>query len=406
MIITDMPFLRSVCVLIITISFLGCGGGKPSYMDPVENVIIIVLDTFRANHIGFMGYDRPTTPNLDQFARKSVIFENSYVTRSLTLPSFTALWSGLHTTRNGIFQNAWPLANDLHLMVEDFNDAGYTTLGTPASDILSARYGIARGFDIYDEPIDPPRMAPEGIAKMTSLIEQSEGPYFLFYHFWETHSPYTPDDDTLAMFGDINYSGPMDGEVETLNGYNLGQIQLDQNDILHAIDLYDAEMRMLDDSLGELFEYFESEGLMDNSVIVITADHGESLGEGHFFQHLRDTEIELRVPLLFHFPNDYGAGKRIRGLVENTDIMPTVMNLLGMDVPEDLDGNNLVPMIDGDAISERSVLLSVGTTHQEKYLYSEWDGTTRRRVNIDIQPDTVDLDDETRERLEALGYIQ
>jgi len=304
-----------------------------SLSDNIENVIVIVVDTLRANHLGYNGYERDTSPFIDSLAERSVVFKNAYTPRSLTLPSFTCLFSGLHTIRNGIFQNAWPLDDDLHLLTEDFKNAGFTTLGFPASDIMAERYGIARGFDFYELPENLPGNAEAINGMVKGQLDIQDGPFFAFIHFWEPHSPYDPPPDYLEMFADSYYTGPMDGAVETLNSYNLGQLSLSPTDIQHAIDRYDGEVRFIDDHIKNLFDYFDEKGYTENSLIIFAADHGESLGEGHFFQHLRDSEVELHIPLFFHFPNDFKAGRTIPALVENTDIFPTIMEILGMKIP-------------------------------------------------------------------------
>ncbi len=404
----NMP--RAHCiytVLILALLTLGCGTGDraPKYASNVENVIVVVIDTLRANHLGFMGYRRLTSPNLDEFSERCIIFDNAYCPRSLTLPSFTSLWTGLHTIHNGIFQNAWPLADDLHLLVEDFRDAGFYTIGGPASDILAKRHGIGRGFEVYDQPENPPRLAGDAIDTVVGEMENADGQMFVFFHFWEPHSPYEPESNALAMFADPLYSGPMDGSVEVMNAYNLNEIELGPDDIRHAIDRYDAEIFALDRHLGNLFEYFDETGLTENSIIIVTADHGESLGEGHFFQHLRDTEIELHIPLMFHFPGDLDGGIRIDALVEITDILPTIMEILDVPIPEGIDGISMRPLLDGSETEIHDHLLSVGTKHEDRYLYSTWDGVTRSRVDVPVMPDPRDLDPETQERLRSLGYI-
>jgi arylsulfatase A-like enzyme len=397
-------------MLIFLILSIGCGKSKFSgdWGDGIENVIVIAIDTCRANHLGFMGYTRDTSPNLDEFAARSVVFESAYTPRALTLPSFTSLFTGLHTINTHIYQNEWPLDHSLHHLTEDFQAAGYTTVGCPASKILDARMGIGKGFHVYNVPENPPRYAAEEIETMKSEIRNIQGPLFLVYHFWELHSPYEPEPDKLAMFADPDYSGPMDGSVEVMNSYNLEETYFDAADIQHGIDLYDGEIRGLDAHLGDLLDWLDEEGYIDNSLIVITGDHGESLGEGHFFQHLRDSDVELHIPLIFHFPGDRGAGTRLDPLAETMDILPTVMDIVGMDVPTQINGKSLKPFIVGDPPAQwREFVLSVGVQYEDDYLYSIFNGEGRRRVESPVlPPEPVDLTPEQLEHLRSLGYIQ
>jgi arylsulfatase A-like enzyme len=226
---------------------------------------------------------------------------------------------------------------------------------------------------------------------------------------------------------------------------------LNEADLLHTRDLYDAEVRSFDNKLRSLFDLLERTGLMDNSVVVLTADHGENLGEHHYLTHGHPYEPALHIPLLFHFPKDLGAGIRISSLVEGTDIVPTLMDLAGVAVPDGLDGHSLLPLIQdpsGESGGGRQFLLSCGGFNNEnKRTYSLFDGRYRLIKDIrwsekpllydisvdpseendisDANPDNVELfsaliqamssgalppseveyDTQTEEMLRSLGYI-
>ena len=403
-----MKILRYLTIVLIVLSIsIGCvpTNRTANLSRNIENVILVVVDTLRANHLGFMGYERDTSPWLDEFSDRCVIFDNMWTAKSLTLPSFASLFTGLHPTNTGIFQNAWPLNDDTHSLVEDFRDAGFATMGYPTTDILAARYNIDRGFDIYNMADELPRMAEAEIEAVKNGIENESGPMFLFVHFWETHLPYEPDKEFYDMFADPLYVGQMDGQVRTFEAYNTMVLPLSQADLINAIDRYDAEIRWIDNYLSGLFEYFEEKGLIDNSLIIIAADHGESLSEGHFFGHLRDSEIELQIPLMFHFPNDRFAGTRIGALCENTDILPTIMDIFGTEIPEGIDGISMLPLITGETEVHREKLISIGAQFEDVFLVSEFDGEVRTRLETGVRPTMVDIDEETRERLRSLGYI-
>ncbi len=394
-------------ILFLVCLTIGCGNAKSPYAANVENVIIIVVDALRANHLGFMGYERDTSPFMDEFVKRSIVYENAFVVKSLTLPSFTCLFSGLHTTNNKIYKNMWPLAEDLPMLTENFQTEGFRTIFFSASGILHSRYRMNKGFDVYLDADPHPEEAWHIIEKVKTEIENTTGPMFMAIHFWEPHSPYDPAPEMMAVFADPEYEGPMDGSVEVLNNYILRKIELGREDVQHAIDRYDGEILWIDTYLRELFDYFEEKGLVDNSLIIITADHGERLGEGHIFQHRRDTNWELHIPLVMHFPNDMGAGKRIKGLVEITDILPTVMDILGMRIPKTIDGISTEYLFELPFLEHRKELLSVGVNDPGYFLYSKYDGQERWRVEPDIEaPEPHFLDSQSRERLKALGYIQ
>ncbi len=397
-----------IAALLISSLFLtGCtGSAKIPYRQNVKNVIIIAIDTLRANHLGFMGYPRETSPFLDEFAARSIIFDNIYTPKALTLPSFASLFTGLHPKNTQIYKNMWPLSEDLHLLVEDFQAEGFITIFLSASGILHSRYRMDQGFDTYIDADPHPEEAWHIIEKIHEQTENILEPFFLVAHFWEPHSPYDPDPDVLDLFADPNYEGPMDGSVDVLNAYNLRQVELTGVDIQHAIDRYDGEIRWLDNQLKELFDYFDEKGFIDNSIIVITSDHGELLGENHLFQHRRDSNIELQIPLIMHFPGDLDPGLRVPALAEITDILPTIMDVLGIGIPAEIDGMSMFPLFSDPEFEFRTKLLSVGVDDPGYFLYSEFNGNHRVRVEPDFDdPEPVWLDEQDRERLRSLGYI-
>jgi len=396
-------------VVLLAAILHGCAKPEPriKYSENIENIIIIAVDTLRANHLGFMGYHRPTSPVIDELASRSVIFTNAYCTKSLTLPSFTCLFTGLHTIRNNIFKNMWPWDDDLHSLVTDFQSEGFDTIGWAASGIMNSRYHIDRGFNTYENPITHPQDLPVTMDLVKEKILATDGPMFLFIHTWEPHVPYEPDPEVAELFVDPGYNGPMDASVELLDAYSLGLVRPDLRpvDIQHAVDLYDGEIRWTDNMLSELLDFFEDQGLIDNSLIIFLSDHGESLGEEHTFNHRRDREVELHIPLFMHFPGDLNAGRRIPALVENTDILPTVMDILDMEIPDNIDGMSLFPLITGDTVEHRDKLLSVGINDLGPFLYSEFDGEKRYRIDVGINPDIRELSEEEMKLLDSLGYV-
>ncbi|HEX9746082.1 MAG TPA: sulfatase [bacterium] len=386
----------------------GCSPPKKMpYAQNIRNVIIIACDTLRAGHLGFMGYERDTSPFIDSIAERSVVFENMYTPKSLTLPSFTSFFSGQHPTTTKIYKNMWPLAEDQHMLTEDFKKAGYQTMFFSASGILHSRYKLNKGFDFYRDA-DPHPEPAEHILQLVKekLDEGINKPLFLTVHFWTTHSPYDPYPEYEELFADPEYEGPMNGTVDTLNAYNLYQLDLEPKDIRHGVDLYDGEIRELNDEVRDLWEYFDEKGLIDNSLIIFWSDHGERLGEEHLFQHRRDSEWELHVPLFMHFPGDFMGGTRISSLAETTDILPTVMEILGVRAPKNIDGISLYPLFENPDADHRNVLISLGVDDSGKFLFSQWDGFERVRIPSPVpDPVPVFLDEQDLERLRALGYI-
>jgi len=449
---------RLVTILFILVSFpiLAFHYGHTAGRYPhVKNVILIVVDTFSAQHLGFMGYDRDTSPFMDDLAAKSVVFERAYTPESKTEPAFTSILSGLHPATHGVVDNGTRLPDDIHFLTQDFRDDGFTTWGIPAADVINGRYGFFNKFDFYSQAPPVPLPASKIIGKISGLLENhprfgepefdiSGPPLFLMLHFYDPHTEYTPDANVLAQYIEPGYDGIVDGTWTQFNKYNNDEIEFDSADIQRTEDMYDAEIRTFDDRLRELFNLFERTGLLDDSVIVLTADHGENLGEHHFITHGLPYEASLHIPLLIHFPDDMWGGARIDNLVEDTDIVPTLMEITSIPIPENLDGQSLVPLIDPERNSygsssgytEREYLFSLGYMPGSElptidapqisindFTYSIFNGTHRLTVkfNPDLSPEagfesslfdiqidpeeTTDIIDQGQEPLRSLTPI-
>jgi len=393
-----MQFQRIILFFIILIALTGCTQKQPaktaSSQPEIKNVILIGIDTLRAEELGFMGYDRPTSPFLDEFAKRCVVFERTYTPKSLTLPAFTSLLSGKHVINHKTNGNGIVLPKELHLLAEDFGNAGFLCLGFPAAEVISKKYGINKGFDYYSDISGSPgaqipgsmvnasvRRFLEGNPKKDELsFPENDKPIFLFIHYFDTHTPYSPDASTLNLFADPDYKGPFDGGYGIIGTYNAYKTELDEADLQHCRDLYDSEIHILDRYIRELFTMFEKAGLIDNSIIAITADHGENLGEHHNITHGHPYEDGLHIPLMFHFPHDLYAGMRIDNLIECTDVLPTTMDAAGVPIPEMIDGRTLIPLMANPELPhpERNYLLALGGANDEKKTtYSVFDGTYR-----------------------------
>jgi len=367
------------------------GGGIES-----GNVILIVVDTLAAQHLGFMGYERDTSPFMDELASRSVVFDCAYTPKSTTGPAVTSLLSARHPARHGVIDNGVNLPPDIRFLTEDFRDAGFATWGVAAARVLGAQYGFDRGFDYYANIPAIPHDAPAIIERLKRILggspwlgepsrAETRGPLFLMVHFYDPHTDYAPDEDILAGFADPEYSGVVDGTGEQLLRYNDYEIDLDEGDLRRVRDLYDAEIRTFDDHLRTLFDLLGEYGLIDRSIIVLTADHGENLGEHHFTTHGHPYEASLHIPLLFHFPGDRFGGTRIDAVVENTDILPTLLELADVEIPNGLDGGSLMGLIDpeaGETYPQREYLYAIGYPTEAGRTYGAFDG--RYRLIVDV----------------------
>ena len=387
-------FRRHLVTITLLMLTIGCGSDDltPDYRAGIENVILIAVDTLAAQNLGFMGYDRDTSPFIDELAGKSVVFDRAYTAKALTLPAFTSMFSGSHPDSHNVQGNGRNLPSDLDLLTGVIRERGFLTVGFPASHVISARYGINKGFTYYfpcpayeipaSTVIQKTRTFLEGprVENEPCYLDETD-PLYMFIHFFDTHTDYNPSPAITGNFVDPSYDGIVDGTIGVFEQFNAYEIEFDEADYRRTRDLYDAEIRSFDDQLRDLFSLLERTGLYENSLIVFTADHGENLGEHHYITHGHPYEPGLHIPLFFHFPNDLGAGTRIDSLIEITDILPTILDLVGGEIPEGIDGHSLLPLIEdpsGESGGGRDYLLACGGLNDErKRTYSIFDGQYR-----------------------------
>jgi arylsulfatase A-like enzyme len=384
--------------------FVFPGGAVGGDRGRVRNIILIVVDTLAAQNLGFMDYDRNTCPFLDKFANESIVFENAYTPKAETLPSFASLFTGLHPANHKVLENGMTVPENVHSLVEDFRDAGFATWGVPAFRVIGPQYGINRGFEYYGNAPPDPLPASRVIERVRRILEgepqlgepslkDTDNRILLFIHFYDTHTEYTPDPEILASFAEPYYDGPVDGTWEQFNRYNHREIKYNQSDLRRITDLYDAEIGTLDDRLAELFEIFKRTGLWDNSIIVFTADHGENLGEHHYLTHGPPYEKALHIPLVIHFPGGKFGGRRMEALVENTDVMPTLMSLCRVHTDSGTDGSSFLPLLFGETPESdisRDYLFACGACDDNSgRALSIFDGRYRLTMNLDWSAEPV-----------------
>jgi arylsulfatase A-like enzyme len=319
------------------------------------NLVLISLDTTRADALGCYGYERETTPHLDAFAEQALRFERAYAVDCWTLTTHMSMLTGLTPSVHGVDRDKAlsPFAATLPQLL---SDAGYTTLGVVDDCTwLDPRFGFARGFDVYRR-VDAP--AAEKVDQALSLLDDAgDGPFFLFAHFFDAHSdweraPYeaAPEDaERLAGWytGDFTGCTP-DGTCgsQFLMALNQGEVTLSAEDLRFVRALYDAGLRTLDRQLGRLFDELAARGLLENTVIVVTADHGEEFLDHGKVLHTQHHEECVHIPLLVRTPATNGAVSD--ALVSQIDLLPTFLDYAGS-APGEVQGRSLRELIDGRA---------------------------------------------------------
>jgi arylsulfatase A-like enzyme len=314
----------------------------------------------RADHLSVYGYGRPTTPNLERFAAEGVVFDRCFTPIPWTVGAHMSLFTALYPTVHTI-AHLEPQAEVPRTLPQALQEAGYRT-GAFVHPILDAQYGFARGFDHYFRPASDRRAESMTRRALRWLEEGERGenaarPFFLFLHLYDAHHAYAPpppfDTAFVAAYdADIN-------QVVGAHPYNQDK-RLTAEQLAQAVALYDGEIRYLDHVLGDFFQRLRDLGVFEGALVVVLADHGEGFLEHGLVNHGNSVYEELiRVPLLVRFPGGRPRGQRPGGVVELTDVAPTVLEAARARALPAMQGRSLRALVaGGEAAPERSAYAS------------------------------------------------
>lgn len=334
---------------------------------PPLNIVVITLDTTRADHLGAYGYERARTPEIDALAASGIRYDSAWTVSNNTLPAHVSVLSGLQPQRAGVPRNGHKLPSTTPWAPETLKGAGYETAAFVSASALSAKLGLDRGFDLYDDQFDVKELDQRQRhgddttdAALEWLGRSREKPFFLWVHYFDPHYPYTPPAPYDTMYG-AGYSGPADGSLEyLLRVWGRGgkeKIATTAEDRQRMIDLYDGEIAWLDTQLGRLFKGIDAGGRGEDTLIILTADHGESLDEhDYLFDHGEFLyEPSLHIPLIVRPPlrMDVKPGV-VDTAVQNVDVATTVLGVAGIPAAGPLDGVDLLEVRGNGSRNDRA----------------------------------------------------
>ena len=332
------------------------------------NILLITIDTLRADHLSSYGYARQTSPVLDGLAAEGVRFQAPIVQWPKTGPSFASMFTSTYPKDNGIVRKIGTRLPDPFLMLaEVLERQGYKTRAVVANGAVASEFNFNQGFDTYVESwkLTPPEegVDPTGAAMITQLVEtvmenqSPDQPYFLWVHYLDPHFPYqAPEPWTDRFLGDELYDPTAKVEINLerprrqMMGIGREQVLAEKDELDFYVARYDAEIAYVDSKIGELLDYLAAKGLMDNTLTAITSDHGESLGEHeYYFDHGRFSyQTCLQVPLIFHYPGVLNP--RVDGSpTELLNLTPTLLEAAGVELDEGrwMQGQSLWPRLLG-----------------------------------------------------------
>lgn len=396
---------------------------------PRMNLLLITLDTTRADHLGCYGYPAARTTAIDALAAGGVTFENAYATAPVTLPSHASMLTGLYPPENGLRNNGAGSLADVPTLAEILGGHGYETAAIIGAVVLHADRGLDRGFDVYDDDMaggerhgDETHLMRNGRMVVDAALKwlvgrNSAAPFFCWVHLFDPHAPY---DAHTEIFAERFAQRPYDGDIA-----------------------------FADFQIARLIEHLRETRQFDNTLIVVAGDHGEGLGDHDELEHgFLLYNSTLRVPLIFSSPSLTSAGHRVAGAVSLVDILPTVLDCLQVSTSAHASGVSLRPALTGQPIATRTIysetisayaafgwaplkcviadawkyvdttrdeLYDLQTDPQETTNLAETDAQRRaamQQIMADLQAEMVEvavseqtLSDTERRQLEGLGYV-
>src|SRR5882762_965366 len=314
---------RRIFFFLIVVSAAPAAAQTPEKSPP--NVVLITIDTLRADHLGCYGYQKIKTPNIDGLAADGARFTRAFTAVPVTLPSHTVMLTGTYPMLSGMHDfSANKLSPQQPTLATVLKQSGYATGAVVGSAVLDSRFGLNHGFDFYYDHFDFSRLEEANLDEMERpgnvvadqalewLAKNSQKKFFLWMHLYDPHYPYHPPEPYSREYADRPYDG---------------------------------EIAFADEQVGRLLRFLKDKGLYQNTVIVLSGDHGESLGEhGEKTHGFFIYNATMHVPLIIHLPGK-SAAQVVESIVSLVDLMPTVLQAAGLNIPSQVQGRSLLPLM-------------------------------------------------------------
>ena len=424
------------------------------------NIVLIIVDCLRADHLGCYGYQRNTSPNIDKLAQEGVLFDNAFSQAGYTLASFPSMLTSKTPLSHGVWRGGERVLDDNEVtLAEVLKKNGYVTAAFTSGGLTSRRFGFSQGFDIYEEN----KMADIKTINQSVfqwLENKKKKPFFLLIHYYTTHDPFSPPGPFNKMFAGSYHGRLKDAFLghrlldETFGKAREEASQGSKEDLNYVISQYDGAIRYCDVHIGSLFKKIEDLGLDSHTIIILTSDHGEDFMEHGTISHKDVYDVNLHIPLIFKIPHELSKGKKVGACVRSIDIFPTILDLSGLSSEGKGEGLSLLPLMSGRPDHAERLIFSVGEningkptriamrTQDWKLIFSPDAPDTEKYELYDLNNDPQELntlaavekerfsllkqklddylkqakpikkgdmpalDDESKEQLKSLGYIQ
>ena len=347
-----MPYavLLRTLALAILVSLLSCSAQRTNVEPP--NVLVVLIDSLRADHLGLYGYERATSPNIDSLGEESLVFGKAHAQSPWTKPSIPTLFTSLYPIQHGVYEGeahargggleSDVLADGHTTLAERFRAAGYETFAVVHNAHLEAAHGFAQGFDVYDHGS---LEAPEINRRFLDFLDQRpDGPFFAYLHYLDAHWPFQPSTEfqerfTGSILRPIFDRDDWGGLRDRIND---GTIALSYEEQQQLVALHDAGIAELDHQLGLLFANLRERNLLENTVLLLTSDHGEELLDHGEVGHGGTLFSEvIEIPFLLRLPGAERTG-RVAAEARLIDVVPTLLAAAGLEAATDVEGHDLL----------------------------------------------------------------
>jgi len=321
----------------------------------IQHIVVISLDTTRADHFGFAGNEWIRTPNLDAFAKRAIVFDNYITVVPTTLASHATLFTGKYPHNHGVPRNGYAIPPENVMLPEILQESGFHTAGFIASVVLDSRFGFHQGFDHFDNESGTYRPGEEITDAAIRYLDTLEGNkrLFLFAHYYDPHQPYEAPAPYQTQYDPDGLEG-LPPLAKVIGRGEFSRAQKDDFAGRYAKQ-YASEISYMDEHIGRLLDDLERRGILDRALVVITSDHGENLwNHPDFFNHgVTVFETVTRCVGMIRLPAGPAYPARVDGVVASIDFMPTVLKAIGVTAPADIDGESLDLETIGDGFPAR-----------------------------------------------------
>ncbi len=349
-----------------------------------RNLLVVTIDTCRADHLGCYGYAAARTPLIDSIAKQGVMMERAYAIQPITLPSHATIFTGVHPRKHGVHDNGlYKLPQEALTMAEVLQEKGYLTAAIISAFVLNRQFGLSQGFMHYDDKLSDSRQKHTDIAEMKATVvsdraikwigQNADKKWFLWLHYFDPHAGYAPPE---------RFKTP-------------------------GRHPYEGEIAYVDHELKRVFNELKKHNLRRKTVVVITSDHGESLGEhGEGTHGMFLYNATMHVPLIFSLPGALPQGKTRSEMVSLMDLMPTALEMLGVKAPPSVQGRSIIPLLTGDADDWKEAPLAMETMLPwDQFGWSPYFALVKNGYKyIEApQPELYDMEDDPRELVNIYG---